>query len=313
MTSQACTEKLDELTQLVRHYRSFMLTLCVLNLVFSLAAVPGNLLVIRALWKASAIPATVKKLLLSLAFSDLAVGMFVQPMYGVILAVMLKTASTGEYNFVSFCPTVYSVFTSLSSFLFLASFLNVTAIAVDRLLAISLHLRYQELVTSKRVIVALVSIWITSGVAALVVILLPEINSIVLVGGIIKCIGLFLTTIAYIRIYQVARHHQNQIQSQFQLQNTQAIELLRQKKAAYNSLFVYAVFLACYLPLFICMMLFLTDSSRISLQVAFESSASLVALNSLLNPFVYCWRYREIREIVKSTFKKIFHMSENRT
>ena len=274
----------------------------------------GNLLVIRALWKASSIPANVKKFFLSLAFSDLAVGMLTQPMFGIIIAVLLKKGSTGNYNFVSFCPTTLTVLSGLYILLFCASFLNVTAIAVDRLLAISLHLRYQELVTSKRVMVASVSVWITSGVATLTTTLLPKVNSAVLVGIIIVFIGLLLTTIAYIRIYQVARYHQNQIQSQLQMQCTQAVELLRQKKSAYNTLFVYIVFLACYLPTFICMILmFVTDISRISFMVASEASAFIYLVNSSLNPFVYCWRYREIREIAKTTVKRIFHMSENAT
>ena len=69
--------------------------------------------------------------------------------------------------------------------------------------------------TSKRVIVALVSIWITSGVIALVAILLPETNSIVLVGGIIKCIGLLLTTIAY--NYSYLPYHEEYLVYQAQI------------------------------------------------------------------------------------------------
>ena len=128
----------------------------------------GNLVVIRALWKASSIPATIKKLFLSLAFSDLAVGLFAQMMYGAIIAAMLKMTATGNYNFDIFCPTViiacyFSIFLLAG-----ASFQNITAIAIDRLLALALHLRYQELVTSKRVVIVLVILWLTAGVTAFI-------------------------------------------------------------------------------------------------------------------------------------------------
>ena len=314
MASQFCIEQLDRLTQLVRHYGSFMQTLCVLNLFFALVAVLENLLVIRALWKASSIQATVKKLFVSLAFSDLAVGMFVQPMYGVIIAAMLKMASTGNYNFVSFCPTFLTVFGSLYFLSTCASFLNVTAIAVDRLLAISLHLRYQQLVTSRRVIIGVASLWLTSGIAASMSVLLTF-KSHAMVAMITLIIGLLLTSVANVRIYQVVRHHQNQIQCQLQLQmqNAEAMELLRRKKSTHNTLFVYAVFLACYLPSFIPVTLIITDGSQIAFHVASEASLFLVFLNSSLNPLVYCWRYQEIREIVRRTVKKIFRMSENGT
>lgn len=74
MTNQFCFHKLDHLRKLVELQRSFMYILCVLYLLFSMVASIGNLTVIYALWRASSMPSTVKKLFLSLAFSDLAVG-----------------------------------------------------------------------------------------------------------------------------------------------------------------------------------------------------------------------------------------------
>ena len=265
-------------------------------------------LVIRALWKASSIPANVRKLFLNLAFSDLAVGIVSQPMTAVNIAVMLRMASTGDYNLDLMCPLNLNVCHFFLLLLGCASFLNIIAIAVDRLLAILLHLRYQELVTSKRVTIALMSLWVTSGVAASIYIALPKGNDIV--TAITIFLGLLLTTAIYIRIYKVVRHHQNQIQSQLQTQNAQAMELLRQKKSAYNALFVYLVFLACYLPYNTSVVLYITNSLRISFLITREALFFLALLNSSINPFVYCWRYREIRETVKSIVKKIFRMNE---
>ena len=311
MADHFCTAKLDVLAQLVRDQGTSVLPFCVLHLVFSLVATLGNLLVIRALWKALSMPLTVKKLFLSLACSDLSVGMLPQLMSGVIFAVTFKMTSTGDYNFVLFCPTILTVFYYLFCLLATASLLNVTAIAVDRLLAVSLHLRYQELVTSKRVDIALVSLWLTSAVTALLYIFLPKGNEIIV--AVISIVALFLTTVAYIRIFNVVKYHQNQIDSQLQMQNAPAVELLRQRKSAYNALFVYIVFLACYLPFFLSIILYATKSLGISILVATRASILLIFLNSSLNPLVYCWRYREIREIVKSTVKKIFRINENMT
>ena len=90
MAEQNCNRYLDYFVQLVFDTRSFFHGFCVLNFVFSLVATLGNLLVIRALMKTSTIPATVKKLFLSLTFSDLAVGLLPQLMTAIISAVMLK-------------------------------------------------------------------------------------------------------------------------------------------------------------------------------------------------------------------------------
>ena len=142
-------------------------------------------------------------------------------------------------------------------------------------------------------------------------IFLPKGNEKVAVA--ILLVGYVLTTAAYVRIYKVVKYHQNQIYSQNQLQNAQTREALRQRKSAYNALFAYLVFLACYLPFLPSTILYLTNTSEISFLVAQGVSIFLICLNSSLNPLVYCWRYREIRQIVKRTIKQIFHMNENMT
>ena len=302
MVAQFCNHELEELTQLVQRHRIFTTTFCVLHMVFSLISILENLLVIRALWKASSIPGNIKKLFLNLAFSAIAVALFGQLMLAVITAVMLKMEETENYNFL--CPTVVTVNRFFLFLLACASFLNVTAIAVDRLLAVSIHLRYQEFVTSKRVFITLVSLWLTSGVGAFLCILFPDNSNMIVV--IIELVGILLTTVAYIRMYKVVRYHQNRIQCQLQLQSTQ---ILQEKKSAFNSLFVYVVFLACYLPRLCSAVLLITNSLRISFLVGEHVTFFLTFLNSSLNPVVYCWRYREIRETVKRTLKTVFRQT----
>ena len=308
MDEQYCSQMLDTFLKLVHHSRSSILAFCVSHFTFSLVATLGNLLVIRALIKASTIPANVRKMFISLAFSDLAVGLLPQLMDAIIYAVVWKMASRGD-NLAFLCPTVLSVLSYFVYSLIAASFLNVTVIAGDRLLAVSLHLRYQELVTARRLTTVLVSVWIISCVFPILYILFPK--EIEMVTAIISLIGYALTTVAYVRIDKVVKYHQNQIYSQNQLQNAQTREAHRQRKSAYNSLFVSVVFLACYFPFFPCTILYETNTSEISFLVAQVASVFLICLNSSLNPIVYCWRYREIREIVKSTVKKLFHMNEN--
>ena len=166
-----------------------------------------------------------------------------------------------------------------------------------------------ELVTPIRVTIVLVSLWLTSCVAASLCTFLPK--GIEMALAVIIVIGCVLTTLAYVRIYKVAKYHQNQIYSQNQLQNAQTREAHRQRKSAYNSLFVSVVFLAFYFPFMPCKILYMTNTSEISFLIALFASIFLIYLNSSLNPIVYCWRYREIRQVVKKTVKKIIRMNEN--
>ena len=305
MAEGFCSYHLNGLKKIVQFHGTAMSSLFVLNFVFSPVAAFGNILVIRALWKASSIPANIKKFFLSLAVSDLAVGLFAQLMY----AVVLRMAGNGEHNCDLLCPTILTVCYFSSFLLACASFLNVTAIAVDRLLAITLHLRYRELVTSRRVIIALVSLWLTSVVTASLFVAVNSRSVIVIV--ICEFVGILLTTVAYIHIYRVVRHHQNQIHSQLQQQNAQAMELFREKKAAFNAVHFYVIFVACYLPNFCSTILLIAVSSQSSFWLAFAVTVLIVLFNSSLNPVVYCWQYREIRQIMKRTVKKIFGITKN--
>ena len=275
MAEQYCSQVLDSFLKLVRHSRSSILAFCVLHFTFSLVATLGNLLVIRALIKASTIPANVRKMFISLAFSDLAVGLLPQLIHAIIFAVVWKMASRGD-NLAFLCPTVLSVLYYFMYLLVAASFLNVIFIAFDRLFAVSLHLRYQELVTARRVTTVLVSVWIISCVLAIQFIFFP--NEIEMVAAVICLIGYVLTTMAYARIYKVVKYHQNQIYSQNQIQNAQTREALRQRKSAYNSLFVSVVFLSLLFSFF---SLYHTVHGKHLRNFISHSSICLVFLNLL--------------------------------
>lgn len=310
MVVKLCILKLEEYKALAHFHGTLMIVFCVFNLTFSVVATLGNLLVIRALWKSSTISATLKYLFLSLAVSDLAVALVPQLVLGVNIAVISQMVASENYNFDIFCPIYLTIYLFFVLLLVTASYLTVTAIAIDRFLAISLHLRYQELVTSKRVIIALTGLWLASDTAASIFISIPEPHNLIVVA-VIQFYGLFVTTVVYIYIYRVARSHQNQILTQRQLCNDQAMEVLRAKKCAINSMFVYVVFIACYVPNSFTTILLLVDSSRLSIMLANHMTVFLILLNSSLNPFLYCWRYRELRRSVKRTVKKILCMTDS--
>ncbi|XP_044180879.1 adenosine receptor A2b-like [Acropora millepora] len=297
MRDQFCKNIQVFLQQLVDSQKTAVFSLCVLNFVFCPVATLGNALAIRALWKASSLPRNLRKMLLSLAFCGLAVGLFAHTTIAGVLV-------TATLNLNVLCPLILSISFFVSVCVAWASFLNVTAIAVDRLLAVSLHLRYAEFVTSKRATIILVAIWLISCVFSLVHLMKYDYYVIVAILG---SIGLPLTTFACFCVYIVARHHENQIQAQFQQQNAQAMVLLRERKSALNVVYIYIVFVGCYLPRFCSVFAeaITGNPSVLSLFALF-----FLFLNSSLNPLVYCWRLREVRQIMKVALKKIFRLEE---
>ena len=298
-----CNQKLEEYNVLLHRYRPVLLAFCVLNLGFAVLATVENVLVIHALRSSSTLPGNLKKMFLSLAFSDFAVGFLGQSMLGIITAIMLKMTANGNYDLDFLCPTLITVCYSVIYFFTCVSFFTIIAIAVDRLLVIFLHLRYHELVTSKRVIFTFASLWMACGVATFIFTQLP--NHQIIFVAVIEICGLLVATTAYIYIYRVIRslttvHPQRDHQPHDHEQNSN-----RERKSASSAFLVYIVFLACFLPNFCCIMLLTSNRSKVSFILANHISGFLVLLNSSLNPVIYCWRYQEIRQIVKNSLKKL--------
>ena len=87
-----------------------------------------------------------------------------------------------------------------------ASFCGVFAITVDRLLAIHLHnLRYQKLVTHKRVVAVVISFWVFSVIACF------GYEKSIIVLSVMSVVCIITTGLLYCKIYAAVRHHTNQI------------------------------------------------------------------------------------------------------
>ena len=77
----------------------------------------------------------------------------------------------------------------------------------------------------------------------------------------------------------------NAILYQFQQQNSQATVLLGERKSAPNALYIYVIFVGCYLPIFCCLVLQSASYSSGSILATPEVTVFFVLLNSPLNPF----------------------------
>ena len=278
---------------------------CIANSVFNIfltyTAFMLNIVTIYAMHKTSTMPKTLKTLLLSLACSDVAVGLFSQHTFFLINWLRLHNLS---------CNTV-QVGTILNGLFLTASFLGVVAVSVDRLLAVHLHLRYQELVTHRRVVVVVISIWVYSGFFSLITLWgLLSVQD--FIGTITAAIGFIITLAVYIRMYGTVRRHRNQIQSvqiRDEAQSEEIKNLAILIKSIVGIFYVYLVFLICYFPLIICLVVIRINGSSIVLKKLHIFSLTLVYLNSSLNPVIYCWKMRHIRHTIMDILRKMSWIS----
>ena len=244
----------------------------------------------QALRKTSSLPKTLRTLLLSLAVSDLGVGLLVQPLY-VALLVMEKNSTV--YNTIDKARSIQA------RILVFASHFGVFALAVDRFLAIQLHLRYQELVTHKRVVAVVISFWVFSASISY-----PGHR---IMRAVIFVVCLITTGLLYCKIYASVRHHTNQIHAlQQATQNEDMANAARLKKSSLATFYIYFVYLVCYLPTSCILFANTVNGETPLLSHLHYFTRTLVYLNSSLNPLIYCWRMRHIRQTVMDILRNIF-------
>lgn len=265
---------------------------CLLNAALMPVAIVGNALVLVGIIRTPAIRSASMLMICSLAVSDLLVGIMVQPFYiahhlthGTVL--FLLEGSIGH--------PVCGV-----------SFLTITAITVDRFIALHYHLRYATLVTKSRVKHTLLLIWVFSFALLGFYFWNKRVYRVLL--GVIIIICFIVSTFCYFRIYQILRHHLAEIRTQqraVQSSNAESHHTYtgRFEKSVMSTFVFYIALFTCYFPMYI----FLTLSGLLSMDwhQQWNFSATLVFSNSAINPFLYRWRLRELRVAVDKTARQI--------
>ena len=278
---------------------------CVFNAFFAITVIIFNSVTIQALRRTSSLSKPLRTLLLSLAVSDLGVGLLVQPLYIALLVQLLQKNKAEN----SPSCAVFTAFSLSANVFAVASFFGVMALSVDRFLAMHLHLRYQQLVTHKRVVSAVVSLWVLSGVLSLLTLGVSWTIANTVRGAIpVAC--LVLSTVFYCKIYLAVRRHRNQIQA-MQIQQVEqdaeiVTNLTRSRKSAVGTFYVYLVFLICYLPATFTNFATFTADLNTAIKMSLLSSWTLVYLNSSLNPVIYCWKMRHIRRAMMDILRSVF-------
>lgn len=210
-------------------------------------------------------------------------------------------------------PRVYFLY-DFSCLFCTASLCGITAITLDRLLAIHLHLRYQELVTHKQVVIMVISTWTLSVFLSVMWLWFP-LHLSNFITTILAIFFHFLTAMAYFKIYLAVRHHKTQIQSlQVQREAPQPGERANFAgliKLVIGVFYVYIVLFICYSLTFIFFFIMALNHHGKPVWKIFYFSSSLMFLNSSLNPVIYCWKMRRIRHSIMNIPRQIHDWYRN--
>ena len=282
---------------LIEDTRHQLIFVSAFNIFLSVAALLGNAVILDALHKESSIHPPSKLFFRCLATTDICVGVITEPL-SVYYWMSVVNQRWNNCRYVVFA----SFFTS--NVLSAASLLTATAISVDRLLALLLRLRYRQVVTVKRTFAVLAAFWIIS----IAVATMPLWNFLVYLwcAYTIITVCLVAAIFTYTKIFRTLRHHQNQVHD---IQIT-PLNLARQRKAVSNALWVQLTMVVCYLPYVIVGIVgqVLEDPNQPASSSFFLTKActvTLVFLNSSLNPILYCWKIKSVRNAVKARVKQV--------
>ena len=185
-----CSAELEE--ELHNH----VIFVLVLYICLSISAFLGNSLILVALHKESSLHPPSKLLYRSLATTDLCVGLIVEPLHVTKFIAKL----TKQWNICRY--TAESIFIT-SYILYSVSLFTLTAISVDRLLALLLGLRYRQVVTLKRTYLVVIVFCVVSIVAGAMYVWNPLIAS--WYGNIDMPLCLVISVFSYTVLFQKSR------------------------------------------------------------------------------------------------------------
>ena len=276
------------------------LVACVLNSILAFTAVLLNVLVILALRKIPSLPRkTLKTLLLSMSVSDLGVGLVAQPLQIYLLVSNINILSQ-SYVDLDHYEAIINAYRVVANVLTYASFFSIVALSADRFLVIRLQLQYQDAITHKRAIAGVISFWLLSAFLPLIRLRewLPE-NIFFILTVTIQFISLITAGLFYFKTFLALRQHAAQVQDVpvESGETNEAVNATRERKAALGIFYVYLALMACYLPI-ICFNIAENVIGPVRTSLMYKVNlylTILLALNSSLNPLIYCWKMRRIR------------------
>lgn len=274
---------------------------CILNCLFSLITFLGNFLILFAIGKNRDLHSPSFILLGCLAASDLLVGLICQPVF------VASNIAELRKNYNAHC-TLRMLLHFTGWMTAGVSLLILTAVLIDRLLALTLHLRYNTIVTVPRVFLIILGFWIFAITLNVARFWMSKKWYFIAIAFFV--LPFLVITLSTLKIFQISRKHQSQINDQHvavsHLQSN-TVNALKCRKSAVTVLYIYGLFVVVYLPwLSLTTAAFFIGHPR-ELKIASNFALTAVFINSFLNPVVYCWRNREIRRAVKNILRRGRH------
>ena len=273
---------------------SYIITI-IFNSISCPLTVALNLLVIMAVKRRVRLQSYANILLACLAVTDALTGILVQPTY--IIWRVFQLLGAINTDMIHNLHILFLVAVTLSSAL------HLMLVTCERLIAIKYTFVHPYLVTARNIKVAVTVFWFIAlcgtilkrtSVSQLFNDGMGEkIGNVIIFIVIISCI--IFIVMSYSILYKETAYQKNKIKTQ-QILQEEVERFLKEKKALKTTVYVIGAVLLCFSPGAV--IAILSCIRELNIRYSAPWIMTIVMLNSLLNPLVYCWRQKEMRQFV---------------
>ena len=283
--------------------RGYLIFISAFNVLLAICSSLGNILILIALHKETTLHAPSKLFLRSLAITDLLVGVISEPLTITYWMSAVRKRQDDCYN---------ALFTSfIASYLLCGmSLLTLTAISVDRLLALTLGLRYRQVVTVKKACACVIMFWIVSITCSAMY--AQNVRITIWYSHIVIPVSFFTSVSSYTKIFWELHRHERQVRGNIiqreQSSNSSSapLNISQYRKGVSSVIWLQVAVAVCYLPHGIITALWTYSGQSSAIIVLRQLTLTLVYFNSTLNPLLYCWKISEVRQLVKELLRRSF-------
>ena len=283
--------------------RGYLIFISAFNVLLAICSSLGNILILIALHKETTLHAPSKLFLRSLATTDLLVGVISEPLTITYWMSAVRKRQDDCYN---------ALFTSfIASYLLCGmSLLTLTAISVDRLLALTLGLRYRQVVTVKKACACVIMFWIVSIIFSAMY--AQNVRITIWYSHIVIPVSFFTSVSSYTKIFWELHRHERQVRGNIiqreQSSNSSSapLNITQYRKGVSSVIWLQVAVAVCYLPHGIITALWTYSGQSSAITVLRQLTLALVYFNSTLNPLLYCWKISEVRQLLKELLRRSF-------
>ena len=286
------------------------ISLATLNGISGLLAIAGNAVFLLTLLKTPALQTTANYFVASLAWADLCVGVFANPLY-VALSAFVTLQDIQRIK-------------EAESFLWLLTTTAVTFslcfVAIERYFAVGHPISYPAKITTTRLFVAATVMWIFAVLFAAVSFYLTyhELTKLWITASVVTfLLPLAILSFCYLRIYKTVKSLSEQKKRETTLEPTAGDssppvevadeERLKNTKAAVTFAVISAIFVALFLPTLVVNFMgeiVKRQCHRIKLNTAWFWAVTMSYTSSAINPLIYAIRMRDFRQAAKRLFSR---------